>query len=144
MKKIVSLVGAALVLAAVPMSADATPTVTVHLDVDLAFRTVAVGDCDVTVDAGSDGVAVLDQAVVDGCIDSYKSEHFPGFGAFVTCINDICQTPDETLNAVFWMVYLDGEASDVGISKMSFSEAGHVLGFSYEPWAPCFVGGVCP
>ena len=132
-----------LVVVARPAAAD---TVTVHLDVDLATA-VPVADCDVVVTTGANGIDVLDQAVSDGCIDSYDSRPFAEFGEQVTCINGICQTPDETLNALTWIIYVDGAQSDLGVSSLSFPTHGTTLGFSYEAWAvyaPGWFVGICP
>lgn len=127
---------------------SAATNVTVHLDVDL----VTVGplaDCDVSVPTGSDGFDVLDEAIDIDCIDDYDTD--PDFPDYVTCItvmdNDICETPDETLNAVTWIIYVDGELSDVGARDLSFPTDGDTLEFSYEPWpihAPCWFFNVCP
>lgn len=141
-------VSSTVLLAARPAAAAA---VTVHLDVDLATA-VPLADCDVVVDAGSNGIDVLDQAVADGCIAGYDTVTFAGFGEKVTCIEvsttvgNVCETPDETLNALTWIVYTDGEQSDLGISSLSFPTHGTTLGFSYEAWpvyAPCWLAGVC-
>lgn len=135
-------VSIAFAVAARPAAAGTT---TVHLDVDLATA-VPLADCDVVVPVGANGIAVLDQAVADGCIDSYDTVTFAGFGEKVTCIDDVCETPEETLNALTWIVYTDGEQSDLGVSSMSFPTHGSTLGFSYEAWgvyAPCWVLGVC-
>jgi hypothetical protein len=132
-----------LVVVARPAAAD---TVTVHLDVDVATA-VPMADCDVVVTSGANGLAVLDQAVADGCIDGYQTRTFTGLGEKVTCIDDVCETPDETLNALTWIVYVDGAQSELGVSSLSFPTHGTTLGFSYEAWpvyAPCWFVGVCP
>lgn len=151
MRKLALLVltlGITFVATARPASATTT---TVHLDVDLGAA-VPVVDCDVVVDIGSNGLDVLDQAVADGCIVDYDTVTFTGFGEKVTCIKpnatvgNICETSDDTLNALTWLVYVDGQQSDLGVSALSFPTHGTTLGFSYEAWAayaPCWIGGVC-
>lgn len=117
----------------VPVSGAASP-IDVHLDVDLV-GTVQHADCDLTVADGADGTDLLDEAVDDGCIDSYQTRDFgPPLGKQVTCIDGICQTPDETLNIVYWAIYVNCEYSPVGVSNMSLSD-GDVVEFSYETWA---------
>lgn len=118
----------------------AASTIDVHLDVDL----IGAGehaDCDLTVVDGATGIDLLDEAVSDGCIDSYRTRDF-NFGEMVTCVDDICQTPDSTFNALFWAVYVNcGYAS--GVSSMSLSD-GDVVEFSYETWAgPVAVSYAC-
>lgn len=130
------------------MPAAATPVV-VHLDVDLALA-APLADCDVSVPAGSNGLAVLDAAVDVGCIDGYTLK--PGqFAPYVQCIEktvDLCETPDETLNAVTWIIYVDGSLTpaNFGVSELFFPPH-HSLELSYEPWAvhaPCWFFGICP
>ncbi|HLG01591.1 MAG TPA: hypothetical protein VI916_14070 [Acidimicrobiia bacterium] len=132
-------------IAAVAWPAQAVD-VTVHLDVDVVTA-APLADCDVSVPSGSSGLAVLDAAVANGCIESYETQTF-GFGKLVTCINDLCQTPDETLNAVNWTVFVDGHVAGEGVSDLRFPADGTTLGFSYGPWAiygTCFILGVaCP
>ncbi|MEA3077996.1 MAG: hypothetical protein QOF60_2904 [Actinomycetota bacterium] len=146
MRKLALLVLAVCINLVVPAHPAGATTTTVHLDVDLAIAAPLAG-CDVNVPSGSNGLAVLDQAVTDGCIASYRTRTFAGLGEKVTCINDLCETPDETLNAVTWVVYVDGRASDLGVSSLNFPTHGTRLQFSFEPWAihaPCWFGGVCP
>lgn len=128
-----------------PARPASASTATVHLDVDAATA-VPLADCDVTVPVDANGIAVLDQALADGCIDSYESVTFAGIGEKVICINDICETPAETLNALTWIIYVDGSPSDLGVSDLRFPQHGSTLEFSYEPWvihAPCWFGGIC-
>lgn len=147
MRKIFVSVVAALALFGVSVpSAPAAGTTVVHLDVDLAGA-IEEADCDVTVPEGSDGLDVLDQAKLDGCINSYTTQDF-GFGEYVDCINDICEQPS-ALPTVVWLIYLeDGSFADVGVSDLSFPDDGDVLAFSYEAWpvhSACFFFDVgCP
>jgi len=152
MRKIALFVLTVSIAFAVAARPAAATTTTVHLDIDLATA-VPLADCDVVVPTGADGIDVLDQAVTDGCIADYDSVPFAGLGEKVTCIkpagtpsHDVCETPDETLNALTWIVYTDGEQSDLGVSSLSFPTHGSTLGFSYEAWAvyaPCWVLGIC-
>lgn len=150
MRKLALLVLAVCINLVAARPASATTT-TVHLDIDLA-TSVPVADCDVVVDIGSNGLDVLDQAITDGCIVDYDTVTFTGFGEKVTCIEpnttagNICETPNETLNALTWLIYVDGEQSDLGVSSLSFPTHGTTLGFSYEAWpayAPCWFAGIC-
>ena len=144
MRKLALLVLAALAATAVIQAPPATATATIHLDVDYVLS-VPIADCDVSVASGANGLDVLDAAVTSGCIDSYATEDF-GFGLYVTCINDICETPAETFNAVNWTVVVDGRVSEFGVSDLAFPADGSTLQFSFGPWAifaPCFVSDVC-
>lgn len=153
MRKLAILVIALLPAAAFATPAKATDTV-VHLDVDL-LTVEEHADCDVTVPVGSNGLDVLNEAINDGCIDTYVAEDF-GFGEYVACIDDICEQPsaypvDEPspFPVVSWLIYLDdGGFAEVGVSELSFPTDGDTLSLSYEPWpvhAACFVLDVgCP
>src|SRR5688572_22547505 len=83
-------------------------------DVEVAFGLAAGAYaptgalCSVGVPAGADGVAVLDAAVEAGCILSYQAETHPQFGAFVTCINEVCGAPAEALGITYWKFFVDG------------------------------------
>lgn len=138
-------------LAALGFTAPAHATDTsVHLDVDVDLFTVEEhADCDVTVPAESDGLDVLDEAVDQGCIDSYVPEDF-GFGKYIACIDDICEQPSayaidqpSPFPVVSWLIYLeDGSFAEVGVSELAFPTDGDTLSFSYEPWpvhAACFI-----
>jgi hypothetical protein len=145
MRKLALLVLAVCINLVVPARPAAAAT-TVHLDVNLAVA-APLASCDVGVPDGANGLAVLDAAVAAGCIDSYDSATFPGLGEKVTCIDDLCETPDATLNALTWVIYVDGRAADLGVSSLTFPAHGSRLAFSYEPWvihAPCWFAGVCP
>ena len=148
MRKLALLVLAVCIDLVVPARPAAAAT-TVHLEVAVAAA-VPIASCDVSVPDGANGLAVLDQAVTTGCIDDYDSVPFSGLGEKVTCITktvELCETSDETLNALTWIIYVDGELADLGVSSLSFPTHGTSLTFSYEPWAvhaPCWFAGVCP
>jgi len=103
-------------------------TTAVDFSVDLAGA-APIADCTVTVSTGANGLAVLDAAVADGCIDSYDTATFPGFGEYVTCINDICEAV-----VTFWALYVDDEFATKGVSSLSFPSDGSAMGLSYEQW----------
>lgn len=126
------LLTATLALVVVPPAVAADTTV--HVDVDVA-EAVELGDCDLSVPSGSNGLAVLDGAVAAGCIESYETQTHPQFGAFVRCINDICAAPDETFNITYWALYVDGRYATLGVSALTFPDHGSTLGFNYETWA---------
>lgn len=111
--------------------------VTVHLDVTVAEAvpfTLPTGDCDVSVPAGSNGLAVLDAAVESGCIESYATEEFPPYGAYVSCVNQVCGDGTSGLFLTYWLVYVDGVCASEGISSLTFPGDGDTLGLNYETW----------
>lgn len=122
MKLVLAILAALLVLPAVP----AAGTVTVTLDVDL--NGTDYKSCDVTVPEGANAHAVLDQAAADGCLLRWTSQEYPGYGAYVDCIDAVCGAV-----ATFWAFYTNGAFSGVGIDSYVVSN-GDVLGFDYEQW----------
>lgn len=120
---------ALLLLPTIPAVA-AADDVTVTLQVN-AGNALLPGwrDCDVTVPAGSNIGAVLDQAVVDGCILEWSSSSHPGFGRYVTSIDHVGeQLP------TYWAFRVDGAYSNTGIDD-TLAEGGSTYKFTYEQWA---------
>lgn len=124
MKTILVLLALATALAA---PAHATGGVTVRFDATILDAAPLAG-CDVTVAAGSNVGDVLDQAVADGCISSWESKSFPGFGRYVTCIESVCeQVP------TYWAFYVDGAYATEGIDSTIVAE-GASYSFDYTQW----------
>ena len=94
--------------------------------------------CQLSVPQGADGIVVLNAAVDAGCIVSYEKVEDPTFGAFITCINEICQAPAEAMSITYWRLFIDGSPAAVGISSYE-AAAGDELVFSYTTWAGCLV-----
>ena len=109
-----------------PHANAAVATVTVTLDVD-AFG-FDYKSCDVVVPEGSTAHAVLDAAVEQGCLLRWTSQSYPGYGAYVDCIDVICGTP-----ATYWAFYANGEYASVGIDAFVVQD-GDALRFNHEQW----------
>ena len=137
MRKLVSFVAAA-ALAAAPLvtgpAAQADGNVTVNFGLAAGTHAPTGAACPVSVPAGSNGLTVLDAAVAKGCIVSYSKVDDPSFGAFVTCINEVCGAPAEALYLTYWGLYVDGAESQVGVSSYG-AENGDEMVFSYTSWA---------
>lgn len=115
-------------LAAVPFASAADVTVT--LQIDLVHRaTPSYKECDVTLPAGSTVGALLDQAAADGCISSWESSSFPGFGRYVTCLDGLCEQI-----VTYWAFYVNGHYASAGIDDTPVT-AGSTYTFVYEQWA---------
>lgn len=71
---------------------------------------------------------VLDQAREDGCILEWSYDTFPGFGRYVTSIDNLAgQLP------TYWAFYVDGAYSGTGIDDTGVAE-GSTYKFTYEQW----------
>lgn len=128
---------ASLLLAA---PSDAATPVTVEFGLSAGTATPTGAACPVTVPEGANGLAVLDAAVAKRCIVSYKAETY-SFGAFISCINEVCGAPPEALWLTYWEMAVDGVCSTYGVSDFRAAE-GKQLTFSYTTWAKSFAG-VC-
>ena len=131
-----------LVLSAVAVLATLSFVPAQAADVSVAFGLSAgtyapAAVCSLSVPPGADGVDVLDAARDAGCIESYETQDFPEFGAFVSCINRVCAqfVPTPAASAgTYWAFYVDGVASQTGVSFYEASEGSEVL-FAYEAFA---------
>lgn len=85
--------------------------------------------CDVVVAEGASVADVLDRAAASGCISSWESASYPGFGRYVTCLDGICETP-----ATYWAFYVGGGYSLTGIDATPARD-GETYQFTYEQWA---------
>ncbi len=93
--------------------------------------------CPVTVDEGSNGLAVLDAAAAAGCIRSYKVVVYPGLGDFVDCIDRVCTGPGATGPLCsFWAMTENGVLTDYGVDGFH-ADQGDVLSFTYAPYGTC-------
>lgn len=98
----------------------------------------AIADCAV-VPSSQGGLAVLDAAVESGCIDAYKTETYPGLGAYVSCVTphglpELCQQGGGVVT--FWALWVNDEAAQSGISSLTFA-AGDELELSYTNFLTC-------
>lgn len=106
-------------------AADVTATLFVN-----AGHPAAPGwrDCAVSVPAGANVGALLDAAVAQGCLLSWGADSYPGYGRYVTCIDEVCgQLP------TYWAFYVDGAYSGTGIDDTAVSP-GSTYEFTYEQW----------
>lgn len=106
--------------------AHAADALLVTLDVDaygLDYKR-----CDVAVPEGANARDVLDAAVGQGCLLRWTHQEYPGYGAYVDCIDLVCGTP-----ATFWAFYVNGAFSSLGIEAYRVGD-GDVLGFDHQPW----------
>jgi hypothetical protein len=120
--------------------AHAAPTVTVSLAVSAGTYAPTGAACGLVVDAGADGVAVLDAAVAARCIVSYRTQTFPGFGTFVSCIDEVCGTALTGATGTYWNMSENGASTAYGVDGFS-ADAGDELGFAYRAY--CFEA-LCP
>lgn len=139
-RRVVScVVGVVAAFLAVGISARADGNVSVTLHVDLAqYGTGAtLAECDVSVPEEADGIAVLNAAEAQGCIDSWTPKEFP-FGTYVECINDICAHEifivDRSAGAgTYWAMRENGDYTLYGVDGFE-AQAGDELSFTYETW----------
>ena len=133
-----------LAVAATALAALATPAhaadVTVQFSVTVGAYAPTGAACTLTVPAGADGLAVLNAAVARACITSYDTQTFPGFGTFVTCINNVCGQPGNGTIGTYWNMYENGVSTSYGVDGFT-SNAGDELAFAYRVF--CFAA-VCP
>jgi len=115
----------------------ATVGVTLRVSAGEPAATAPVKNCAVQVAAEADGKAVLAAAKASSCLRSYQLTT-TSFGDYVSCIDDICETPATT----YWRMTENGKLTDYGISDFK-ANAGDVLGFSYTSWAPCLTPVGC-
>lgn len=132
-----SLLGSAALLLAGFFSlspAQAVPPVTVNFGISAGAYAPTGVACPVSVAAGANGLAVLDAAVAKGCIRSYKAETY-SFGAFVSCINEVCGAPPAALYLTYWEMSENGKCTeDYGVSGFR-ADDGDELTFAYTTWA---------
>ena len=137
MKKTV-LAAAALALAAAAPAHAANVTVTLSVSAARYARTGAA--CTLSVPAGANGIAVLDAAVAQGCLVSYDTVTYPGFGTFVTCLDQVCGNATAGSVGTYWNMYENGVSTGYGVDAFS-AASGDDLGFAYKVY--CFAA-VCP
>jgi imidazole glycerol phosphate synthase subunit HisF len=134
----VALTAAASLTAASP--AHAAPTVVVSLAISAGTYAPTGAACSLVVEAGADGVAVLDAAVAAHCIVSYQAQTFPGFGTFVSCIDEVCGSALTGTTGTYWNMYENGVSTAYGADGFG-ADAGDELGFAYRAY--CFEA-LCP
>ena len=133
----------ALALAAVALTATApahADGVTVSLALSAGRYAPTGAACAVTVAAGDNGIAVLDAAKAKGCIVSYETVTYPGFGTFVTCIDAVCGSAVTGGTGTYWNMYENAVSTAYGVDGF-VADAGDELGFAYKAY--CFAA-VCP
>jgi hypothetical protein len=134
----------ALVLAAVALAATAVPAhasdVTVSLAVSAGRYAPTGAACALSVPAGATGVDVLDAAVAQHCVTSYDTVTYPGFGTFLTCLDEVCGNGGTGTVGTYWNMYENGASTAYGVDGFSAAD-GDELGFAYQAF--CFEV-VCP
>ena len=110
---------------------SSTVSVTLRLSVAEPFASPTIKTCPVSVDAGADGIAVLEAAKTSTCITSYETTTYTGIGTFVDCIDEICGAA-----VTYWRMTDNGALTDYGVDGFQ-AAAGDVLGFSYTQWVTC-------
>jgi hypothetical protein len=122
--------------------------VTVTLDVDAtaypldsAALPAETKTCAVQVLHGADGVDMLNQAVLDGCILGWTASAFPGVDPtnprgwlFVDSLDGrraVCDPPVYLAHCTFWSLSVDGSPSGTGIGGWR-AQDGDVYGFTYD------------
>lgn len=144
MRKLSRIITAALLTTSVvvgPLGGPASAAdVAVHFQVSVgtaAPPAVPISECSVSVPAGADGVAVLDAAEREGCIDSYEGSNDPQFGFFLECVNGLCETP-----VTYWAFYENNDLASYGLGSFT-AEAGDEVEVSYQTWLPCLTPAGC-
>lgn len=132
------------VLAAALAVAAATPAqaanVTVTLSLSAARYAPTGAACTLSVPAGANGVTVLNAAVAKGCLVSYDTVTYPGFGTFVTCLDEVCGNATAGSVGTYWNMYDNGVSTGYGVDGFTAAN-GDDLGFAYKVY--CFAA-VCP
>ena len=134
-----ALSAAALALAGLPSTAHADHTVTVSLAISAGRYAPTGAACEVVVDAGADGIAVLEAAKARLCIVSYRATP-TAFGTFVSCIDEVCGGVLTPTTGTYWNMYENGVSTWYGVDGFS-AQGGDELAFAYKPY--CF-DVVCP
>jgi hypothetical protein len=133
-----------LALAAAVTAALATPAHAASVPVSLALsagtHAPTGAACALSVPAGANGLAVLDAAVAQGCLVSYDTVTYPGFGTFVTCLDEVCGNAGTGTVGTYWNMYENGASTWYGVDGF-VADAGDELGFAYQAF--CFEV-VCP
>lgn len=111
---------------------SSTVSVTLRLSVAEPFASPTIKTCSVSVDAGADGIAVLDAAEASDCISGYDAPP-TSEGHFVDCIDDICSAV-----VTYWRMTVNGTLTSYGVDDFS-AASGDTLGFSYTEWPTCIV-----
>ena len=120
------LIAALLATAALPLASGAD-SVTVRLLADSAADVPTLADCQVTVPAGSNVEAVLQQALAEGCIAEWHCTEY-GFDCFVDSVDFV---PGQ--GAFYWAYYVDGEYAANGIRGTIVHE-GAEYHFALDQW----------
>lgn len=136
---------AAVIVASSAMLPAQAANVTVGLRVSLGGYAASIVDCDVSVAQGANGSAVLAAADRAGCIASYQTGTFTGFGTYVQCIDpnaiSICEQGGGLVT--FWAYYKNGANQVLGIDAFN-AAAGDELALIYTNFATCPTYPECP
>ena len=133
------LLSALLLALLAPAAGASVDTVNVRLELrenHLLLPTTT--SCDLAVPAGADAGAVLDAAVLSGCISSWAYTADPQFGRYVTAINGKADGP-----AFYWAYYENGLPATHGIDYAAAAE-GQVFGFAYADYATGLAASFLP
>lgn len=120
-------------LSAAPAEAS---TVTVKLGITAGAYAPTGAACTLEVSPGANGMSVLGAAVAKGCIVSYQTTTYAGYGTFVRCVNEVCQVNEAT---TFWMMSENGVATSYGVDGFS-AQDGDELTFTYTSWVAYLLG----
>lgn len=91
--------------------------------------------CAVSVAENADGLAVLSAAKSAGCIRSYTTITFPGFGTFIDCISDVCGVEDPDDFYWYWGIHLNLVPTAFGVDGYRAHNADHLM-FLYQVFPP--------
>ena len=135
MGRLIAALSITAMFAAVPAQAA---NVTVGFGLSAGAYAPTGAACQLSVPSGSDGEVVLAAAKAQGCIASYKVERHPTFGAFLTCVNEVCGETATGFFLTYWKFYENGRPAPYGISAFQ-ARQGSELVFAYATWAGCVV-----
>ncbi len=141
MKKVrllATLAAAASVLVMAPAAHAASATVRFGLSAGTYAPTGIA--CEIVVEAGVNGITVLETAKASNCIESYETVTFPGIGTYVTCINRVCSQVLTASHGSYWNMYENGVSTAYGVDGF-VADDGDELVFAYKAY--CF-DAVCP
>lgn len=122
-------------LVAPAQAADVTVLVSAVYTRNPGAQQVPGALCPVTVAEGSDGTVVLNAAKAAGCVSSFETRTFPGFGTFVDCISDVCGVEDPDGWYWYWGIHLNLAPTSYGVDGYRAKNADHLM-FLYQVFPP--------
>ncbi len=103
--------------------------VNVHLGLSAGTWAPTGAACNLFVEAGADGTAVLDAAVAAHCIVSYRATA-TSFGTYIECIDEVCAVPAASNAGTYWSMFENGSETGYGVDGFAADE-GDDLTFAY-------------